>query len=691
MNPAGGSPESLLRRVSLGALALAVWAGPAAAHAQDDWNSPRTLQLMERARERRAAPRADSTLSNYQARAAGYVYFFLDRRDTDERTLVKVDQLALDVYWAAPARTKQRIVGLRDEKRLPNDIHYHLDHLTVVQDEFGDAIRLGDGDEVRDVPHPASPGSAAAYDFRLADSLSIHLAGATEPIRVYEVQVRPRDLRQPAFVGSIYLDRATAAIVRMTFTFTPAAYVDRRLDYIRISLDNALWEGRWWLPHEQKLEIRRQVPELDFPAGGVIRGELRIREYLFNQELPDGLFRGPAVVALPPDVRESFPFDEGLYEGLDATGLQPAPELGRLRERAAQLVGFRRLSGLPRLRVHLADASSAFRYNRAEGVFLGGGATYSLAPGVDATATAGYASGAGRVQLGGRLGGRIGGWDVRVEGHLRKPRDLGPLPGAAGALNTLAALLAGSDYLDLYSTSGLQAGAEHLLSGEWRYVVVATSETHRSLGREVRSPPFDDSASFRPVRPVTEGRLNSARLTVLRRRAPGGAAGWWAEADLEVGRFASTGFTRSVLGAGVRDESRDRRFSFTAEALVGGVFGASPDQRLFLLGGRETLPGHPYRGFVGDRFALIRLEADHALLDPWLRVRLLAASGAAVLARADLPPAWPVAETERPKVSLGTGVGLLYDILRLDVFRGVGGGGHWQAVVSVNPRLRDIL
>ena len=34
-----------------------------------------------------------------------------------------------------------------------------------------------------------------------------------------------------------------ADIVRMTFTFTPASYVDRRLDYINISLDNGLFAG----------------------------------------------------------------------------------------------------------------------------------------------------------------------------------------------------------------------------------------------------------------------------------------------------------------------------------------------------------------------------------------------------------------------------------------------------------------
>ena len=99
---------------------------------------------MERATVRRDLPRGDSTLRNYTARANGFVYFYLDRQESDERTLVKVDQIALELYWMSPERTKQRIVGLRDVSRLPNRMYYHLDHLTVVQNGFGDVIKIGD-------------------------------------------------------------------------------------------------------------------------------------------------------------------------------------------------------------------------------------------------------------------------------------------------------------------------------------------------------------------------------------------------------------------------------------------------------------------------------------------------------------------------------------------------------------------
>src|SRR5688572_4750823 len=115
-----------LRRLSL-LFFLLGFATPLAAQDPLGWNSERAHDLIVRARDRRELPRGDSTLRNYQAKAKGFVYFYLDRREENERTLVKVDQVALDLYWKRPNLTKQIIVGLRDVSRLPNRMYYHLD------------------------------------------------------------------------------------------------------------------------------------------------------------------------------------------------------------------------------------------------------------------------------------------------------------------------------------------------------------------------------------------------------------------------------------------------------------------------------------------------------------------------------------------------------------------------------------
>ena len=70
------------------------------------------------------------------------------------------------MYWRAPDSSKQVIVGRRDTLLFPSDMRYHRDHLGIVQNNFPNVIRLGEGDEVKDVPHPLSAGGLAAVRFR---------------------------------------------------------------------------------------------------------------------------------------------------------------------------------------------------------------------------------------------------------------------------------------------------------------------------------------------------------------------------------------------------------------------------------------------------------------------------------------------------------------------------------------------
>lgn len=660
-----------------------------AAQERDGWNSPRALELVRRTRERRQRAAADSTLRSYVADARGYVYFYVDRTDTDERVLVKVDQVALEVYWRAPGLTKQRIVGLRDEKRLPTNIRYHLDHLTVVQDDFGDLIRLGDGDEVRDVVHPAAPGSEALYDFRVGDSITITIpgtgTGTGTRVRVYEIQVRPKDFQTPAFVGSVFVDRETAAIVRMNFTFTPSAYVDRQLDYIRISLDNGLWEGKHWLPHEQRAELRRQIPQLDFPMGGVIRGKIRVANYRLNAELPDDLFAGRRVTALPKALRERFPFEQGLYAELEAEGLAPPPELAEIRRRAVELVGPRYLSGLQRARFHLPYASAAFRFNRAEGAFAGMGFTWMARPELRVDLHGGYAFGPGMAEARLAISQRGDPGRLSVTVTRRELRDIGPLAGASGILNTLAAIFAGADYLDPYFASGISVSHEQRLAGALESAVTLRWERHRTASLEVSDALLSDSR-FRPVRAIDEGTFGSLTLT-LRKPAE---VGFSAAGSLAAASFDGDVFARAQGAIAWKRHWLDSEREVAAEMHAGANFGAAPPQMRFLLGGRETLPGYPYRDFAGHRFWLARLQGSAPLLHPWVRARAFAAAGYAAPNGGDPggsaprePNADPWKGSRTVRTSAGLGLGLGFDIFRLDLVRGLN-GGSWQLLLSVN-------
>lgn len=711
----------IIGRTIRAALALALAAGaalalPRAARAQDGegWDGPRALELVQRAQARRQQTQADTGLADYQADARGYIYFYLDRRDTGERSLVKTDQVALDVYWKAPAFSKQRIIGLRDRRDLPTNIHYHQDHLTVVQDNFGDLIRLGDGDEVADVLHPAAAQGPAQYQYRLVDSTSIRLPGAGEPVRVYRLDVRPRDASRPALVGAIYVDRRAGDIVRLDFTFTPSSYVDRNLDYINIRLENGLYKGRFWLPNRQQVELRRQLPELGLPAGGVIRGTMRVTNYRFNQNLPDALFRGRRVVSVSQEQRESFAFEDSIDAELRETGIGPSTELGEVRRQAAELLRGQLLSGLPATRLDVATGSATVRYNRAEGLAVTPGLRLTPAEGVSLALRGGYAFGAEHALAGAELSTTTSAGRASLRGYLNEPRDVGYGPVISGAMNSLTALLAGYDFLDPFYASGAELRLQpHPISG-WNLDVRLRAEEHDQAAATTDFSVFGGSSHFRSVSAALEGTLYGATLG-LRREAPAEVARAWSGGlSAEIARFVPADLERD-LGEPVRTYARPRADAGLLFRLGGGrelelqgsagtTFGETPPQAVWRIGGRGTVPGQPFRAYGGDSYAFARATWSQELLRPFLRGRLFAAAGWAGDRVSEDPVViiddvqvmdvvYPFIGPPREGriVSVGAGVGILYDILRIDVARGLGAEGRWEVVVEANPGFWDFL
>jgi hypothetical protein len=671
----GGSLTSLVSLLAL----LGLWGAPSPTFAQvaasppqsappratPTWNEPAVLELVARARDRRHTTGVDSLFRSYRAEGHGYVYFFFDRPDRGERSLVKADQVALELYWQAPNATKQVIVGQRDQKLLPTEIRYHLDHLTVVQDDFGDLIRMGDGDEVEAVPHPVAPGSESLYDFLLSDSLTISYAGGT--VRVFEVRVRPKDFERPGFVGAIYLDQANAAIVRMSFSFTPASYVDDYVDYIRISLDNSLWLGRYWLPYRQEVEIRREIPLLDVVTGSVIRARFDIRNYDLNAQIEPGVFRGGRISSASPNQLGSFQFERGLFDDLDEEGLVPSPSLDEVKTQVTQVVQDQTMSGLAGLRVHFANVSDFARYNRAEGLRLGGGFSFRPGAGLHVRTSGGYAI--GRERGSARMVARreVGGFQPTLDLYWDELGDIGGHPGSTTLENTISAVSGKKDYIDPYFVRG----GTLTLRGEnaTGLAVSVRWEDQRSARDVVSDDPAD--TEFRPVRSIDEGALAALglRLPLLE------LAGVRTTLDGKVGRLEDRTFGALALEAFWEERRPDRGWKGEATLSGGVLTDRAPAQELYLLGGRWTLPGYDYRSFVGDRYWLLNGEVTVPVVAPYVGVRAIGAVGATYLGSRQLPADWVAVDSEGVRASVGAGLSFGWDTFRVDLARGVRGGG----------------
>ncbi len=654
-----------------------------------EWNADAARRIAERAIAARQHAYADSSLRSFRARAQGHVYFLGDFQG--ERELARADQVALDVLWQAPDRALQTIVGRRTEARLPTRVQYHIDHLSLVLDNLGDRIRLGEGDEVWGVLHPAAPGALDFYEYRLVDSLEIRVRD--HAARVYRLDVRPSDPSRAGVVGTLYVDRGSGAIARLRLTFTAAAYRDPELDYINLDLKSALWERKYWLPAEQEVEIRRELAWLSFPLGSVIRTRLRVLDYELNPESSFSLAGGQKVASLPKPALERYEgWESELYAGPLQAGDRSDDELAAARSRARDLVDPRELFGGERLRASMPAVSSGLRARRAEGILVGAGGAYKLDDRSELGFWGGYATGSEKPEARVSFTRALGEWEARVEARFNELEDIGPLPAASGVGSTFALALDGEDYTDPYFESGGTVAVSRDAAGGRLSLGLAASR--QRTAELVLETVLIGNTVMRPIRPIDDGEMVALELSFDRPLGRMAGTAWRARLGLEgaTGAIGSFGFTRGILSLSGQRGDPSSDWGWSTRFVIGLAGGDLPAQRLFTLGGRGTVPGYGFRPWGGDRFALLNAEVSRAIVAPWVRVRALAAAGWTDLGDAGAGAAarLGVGETIGVRSAAGAGLGLAYDLLRIDLVRGLD-GGEWQLLVSFNPLLWPLL
>ncbi len=661
---------------------------PAAAQS---WNDSAAISLTKRAVARRTEAFADTGLRDYRARAHGFVFFLgqFGEGMSQAPRLIKADQLELEVYWKAPRLSTQRIVGWRDGVELPTDISYHVDHLGIIQNNFGPVIRLGDGDEVKDVPHPLSPGSTVRYDYALGATTTIRLGDHS--VRVAALHVRPAT-SAPAIAGTLYLDVATADLVRMSFSFTPASYVDPQLEDVSIVLENSLWQGRYWLPYRQEIEIRRRATWLDIPARGVIRGRWDVEDYTFNIGLDDAWFAGPEIVASSRAQRESYPWDDSLSAAIQGVA-EPVRQndMEAVRAEVARLAGSRARSAMQPQRLGVRRFSDLIRANRVEGLVLGAGFVVRLTESAEARALFSYGMADGRPKGLFALSEVLGAWRLEVAGY-REVRDVSDRAIVSPIVNSFASQEFGDDYGDYYSAEGVRLAVTRTIGARGEANLTFEHDAIRTL--EVHGAPA--SGTYRP-NPVLGGFSTDRAALTLRRRSGGfavrrdvqaeitfeaGAAG-----DATYGRVAAAGHALLPVGG--------TRVLVRAEG--GYASTTTPAHRTFVMGGRGTLPGDPFRAWGGTRAALIHTEWRLPLPSLTLGISSLARVPSRLTLApfvaagwADRPPAnMPWSATGVPRVSVGMALEWL-GLIRFDLGWGTN-GGEFQVLFDLSRDFWPIL
>ncbi len=653
-----------MRRALL-ALLLLLPPGPLAAQA---WNDAQVRQLIRRAILLRETPTADSTLLHYRSRAHGFVFNLAQfgRGFPDPPRLVKADELDVEVYWESPDRSKQRIVAWRNGNFLPYTMTYHRDHLGIVTNNYGPLIRIGEGDEVRDAIHPLSLEGLDEYDFAVGDTVTLK-TGKGE-LEVLAVQVRPRSFQRPLVVGTLYLERRTAALVRFQFSFTPAAYRDRELEDISVVLEQSLLEAKWWLPYRQQIEIRRRAALFEFPARSIIRGTWEIQDYDFSVPFPEELREAPEFGGLKAPGPDSLRWTTSLRAAADGADPFERRQFDEIKGKAEALVSRQILEGLPHGRVGTTAFSDLVRVNRVQGLALGFGVGFRFNGGYQVRGSLGYGLSDHRVTAG-VLAGLTRGANEWTLDARRTIRDFGDEPVVSGAVNSFLAQEFAKDLGSYLLGEEMGLGLRRRLDPRWSLDLAARFERSSSVAT-VATPA---RGSYQPNPALGSGSYLLARavVTLAARgavdrgdlKAQFGFEGGTGETDYFRAFFRSDGSVPVPVG------------HLRLRTLAGAATTGLPKARSFTIGGRGTLQPERTRGYGGREVLSAQLEWRLGIPVPAVGLGPFASTGnRAILApfvavgwAGDSIPGltWGSSRGARPVV--GVAIELLQNLLRLEL------------------------
>lgn len=645
----------------------------------------------------------------------------LGREHTSE-----VEQLATSAHWQRDGRYDLHILGYRSQS-----VGVPYSTLTIVRgwtvpSLYGERLSLGayfaqgrgrGRDTVRAV-HPFARDRDDFYRFEGGDTIATLRAGGRE-IPIVRIRVHPHFTsvtRLAAFDGEIDIDGDRKQIVRMRGQFvvvggerpiagrilqgalgvTAAAYVE---------FVNAEIDGKYWLPAFQRTEF-----QAGFGLFGQGRPVFRIVSTIADIRVSSG---SPPVDSLArPRVTVSWASSDSV-DHFDAwrrsLGEQTA---GVHSDDFDDLAPDRwRPTGAPRLDWFPSTTARVLRFNRVEGAFVGVAPTVDMrsrVPGLSFGAYGGWAFSERTARGGGFVNYRRGvdRFGIRAERALASTNDFGlPLADDPG----LAALLASVDNDDYVDRATAMVSVTRTLGGVSAGLVTLQGGVGRDRGEVTRiSHGLFKADGFRPNRGVDDGNyaLGSADLE-LHPNVTGDfvAPGYGARMHYEVGR-GDLDWQRAEMSLAAR--SYYGPVSVAAHADAGVVTGGTPAQRLFELGGTETLPGYDYKEFVGDRAALFRGYASYRFsvlkrpvrvrnfflpaINPgigasvqggWTELSTASARAAALRLGVDENGAAIAGPTHGVRATAGGGLTLLSDVLHVGASRPIERAGKWRFAVGV--------
>jgi hypothetical protein len=568
-----------------------------------------------------------------------------------------------------------------------------------------------------EIIHPLANGAEAYYTYATGDSVSFQLSAGNR-IQLRELIVRPREPKWNVALGSLWFDIASSRLVRAVFRLAEPldiwAKADEEADddddkppkWVKalmspmtgkvnaVTVEYGLHEGRFWMPRLQGLEGEAQAGFMHVPfkleqsfkyasVNGSLPSIPQIAAIDTAQDSTSRAYRRLKRREACKDMSNSQSRTSTRHDGsllvivqtpCDTAKLAHSPELPKsiydegeevfgVSERDALIAEALTLGAQPGFipqKPVFTYGLGLTRYNRIEGLSTGLAVRQSLGAGYTARALVrvGAADLAPNAELGlSRTDGRntIG---VAAFRRLASANDFAD-PFSFGS--SLSALLFGRDEGFYYRTLGVELGGARndSASGTWRLFAEhhsdARKKTDFSLARTFGSKRFTDNID------ATNGNVVGVALEKHGSRGldPHGLR-TFGSVKLE-GATGDFDYARGMFDATVT-HGLGRRFDGALTVGAGTSGGGVPVQRLWYLGGTQTVRGQRAGAAIGDAYWLTRVELGSSFV------------GARPVIFGDL--GWAGSREDwtspgRPLSGAGAGVSFMDGLVRFDVARGI--------------------
>jgi hypothetical protein len=206
------------------------------------------------------------------------------------------------------------------------------------------------------------------------------------------------------------------------------------------------------------------------------------------------------------------------------------------------------------------------------------------------------------------------------------------------------------------------------------------------------------SGSYRPNPALGVGRVVAGRLEVEGRKGgteEGGKGGWEGKVGLEMGS-AERGFTRALANFSAWVPAGGGALRTTL--VTGWASEGTPAYRTFVLGGRGTLVGEPFRAYGGRQLTLVRVDWARPIGVPAVPLGSFATTGGRAILAPFVAAGWtgdpvagqPWAATAGIRPVVGVASELLFRMIRIEAGWAIR-GGRFGVTVDASPPWWPIL